>query len=89
MDDGNFDSGARARDIANLRIEVNTLTDQIRGSSLPQALMVIRRTVIIAALLLSVSLLTSSAIRVWVARDVCGLRRRVERLEALSPGQGR
>lgn len=80
MDD--VDTDARTRDIANLRIEVSTLADRVNGASLPQAITAIRRTVTIAAILVSVSLLASSAIHVWATREVRDLRNRVERLEA-------
>lgn len=76
---------ARARDIANLRIEVSTLSDRVNGASLPQTLAAIRRTVIIAAILVSVSLIASSAIHAWATREVRDLRSRVERLEARDP----
>lgn len=76
------DADARARDIANLRIEVSTLSDRVNGASLPQAISAIRRTVTIAAILVSFSLLVSSAIHAWATREVRDLRNRVERLEA-------
>lgn len=84
------DSEARAREIANLRIEVSTLSTRINGASLPQAMAEIRRTVAFAAILVSVALLASSAIHACSTREVRDLRRRVERLEAPNLGaQGR
>lgn len=76
------DADARARDIANLRIEVSTLSDRVSGASLPQALAAVRRTVTMAAILVSAALLASSAIHAWSAREVRDLRYRVEHLEA-------
>lgn len=78
------DTEAKARDIANLRIEVNTLADQIRGASLSETLLVVRRTVTIATVLVSASLLVSSVIHAWSTREVSELRGRVERLETRS-----
>ncbi len=82
-----------AEAIANLRIEVNTLSSQVNGASLPQALSAVRRTVIIVGILVSVALLASSAIHAWSTREVRDLRRevrdlrnRVERLEARDLG---
>jgi hypothetical protein len=75
----------RARDIANLRIEVSTLSEQVSGASLPKALASIRCTVTMAAILVSVALLASSAIHACAAREVRDLRGRVERLEAREP----
>lgn len=77
MDEGE----ARARDIANLRIEVSTLSDRISGTSLPQALAAMQRTVAVAAILVSVALLASAAIHAWSTREVRDLRHRIERLE--------
>ncbi len=74
-----------ARDIANLRIEVNTLSEQISGTSLPKALASIRRTVTVAAILVSAALLVSSAIHACATREVRDLRGRVDRLEAREP----
>jgi len=71
-----------ARDVANLRIEVSTLSEQVSGASLPKALASIRRTVTMAAILVSAALLASSAIHACAAREVRDLRGRVERLEA-------
>lgn len=76
------DAEARARDIANLRIEVSTLSGQVSGASLPTALAGVRRTVTVAAILVSAALLASSAIHAWSTREVRDLSRRVERLEA-------
>lgn len=75
------DVEASARDIANLRIEVSTLSDQVSGASLPKALAAVRRTVTVAAVLVSAALLASSAIHAWSAREVRDLRHRIERLE--------
>jgi hypothetical protein len=84
------DVEASARDIANLRIEVSTLADRVSGASLPQAISGIRRTVTVAAILVSAALLASSAIHAWSTREVRDLRNRIERLEARDPGiQGR
>lgn len=80
------DVETRARDIANLRIEVSTLSDQVSGASLPKALASIRRTVTTAAALVSAALLVSSTIHACATREVRDLRYRVERLEAQSPG---
>lgn len=79
------DAEARARDIANLRIEVSTLSGQVSGVSLPKALAGVQRTVTVAAILVSAALLVSSAIHAWSTRGVRDLRRRVERLEARGP----
>jgi hypothetical protein len=79
------DAEARARDIANLRIEVSTLSGQVSGVSLPKALAGVRRTVTVAAILVSAALLVSSAIHAWSTREVRDLRRRVERLEVRGP----
>lgn len=76
------DAEARARDIANLRLEVNTLSSQVSGGSLSKDLAGVRRTVTVAAILVSVALLASSVIDAWSTREVRDLRRRVERLEA-------
>lgn len=76
------DADPRARDIANLRIEVSTLTEQVSATSLPKALAAIRRTVTIAAVLVSIALLASSGIHACATREVRDLRLRVERLEA-------
>lgn len=76
------DAEAKARDIANLRIEVSTLSDQVSGVSLPKALAGVRRTVTVAAILVSAALLASSAIHAWCTREVRELRHRVEHLEA-------
>jgi hypothetical protein len=84
------DAEASARDIANLRIEVSTLADRVSGASLPQAISGIRRTVTVAAILVSAALLASSAIHAWSTREVRDLRNRVERLEVRdSRTQGR
>ena len=72
---------AKARDIANLRIEVSALSEQVSGGSLPKALTSIRRTVTTAAILVSVALLASSAINACSAREVRDLRQRIEHLE--------
>lgn len=79
---------ARARDIAlaNLRVEVSTLTERVSVASLPQALASIRRTVVLAAILVSLALVASSAIHAWSTREVGDLRRRVEVLEHPGPG---
>lgn len=79
---------ARARDIAlaNLRVEVSTLTERVSGASLPQALASIRRTVILSAILVSLALVASSAVHAWSSRGVRDLRRRVEVLEHPGPG---
>lgn len=79
------DAEARARDIANLRIEVSTLSAQVSGTSLPKALAGVRRTVTVAAILVSAALLASSAIHALSTREVRDLRRRIERLEARDP----
>jgi hypothetical protein len=79
------DAEARARDIANLRIEVSTLSGQVSAASLPGALAGVRRTVTVAAILVSAALLASSAIHAWSTREVRDLRRRIERLEARDP----
>lgn len=71
-----------ARDIANLRIEVSTLSEQVSGTSLPKALASIRRTVTTAAVLVSVALLASSTIHACATREVKDLRQRIEHLEA-------
>lgn len=76
------DAEASARDVANLRIEVSTLANQVSEASLPVALSAMRRTVTVAAILVSAALLASSAIHAWSDREVTDLRRRVERLEA-------
>lgn len=84
------DADARDRDIANLRIEVSTLASQVSEASLPKALAAMRRTVTVAAILVSAALLASSAIHAWSTREVRDLRNRVERLEARDLGtQGR
>lgn len=75
------DAEARARDIANLRIEVSTLSSQVSETSLPKALAGVRRTVTVAAILVSAALLASSAIHAWSTREVRDLKRRIERLE--------
>lgn len=80
------DVEAKARDIANLRIEVSTLSEQVSGASLPKALSAVRRTVTTAAILVSAALLASSAIHACATREVRDLRQRVERLEAREPG---
>jgi hypothetical protein len=79
---------ARARDIAlaNLRVEVSTLTDRVSSASLPQALAPIRHTVILAAVLVSLALVASSAVHAWSTRGIRDLRRRVEVLEHQGPG---
>lgn len=78
---------AGARDIANLRIEVNTLADRVSGASLPQAISGIRRTVTVAAILVSAALLASSATHAWSTRGgVRDLRNRIERLETRDLG---
>lgn len=73
------------RDIANLRIEVSTLSGQVSGASLPQALLAVRKTVTFASILVSVALLLSSAIHAWSTREVRDLRSRVERIESRGP----
>jgi hypothetical protein len=74
---------ARARNIAlaNLRVEVSTLAERVSGMSISQALASIRRTVVLAAILLSVALVASSAINAWASREIRDLRSRVEVLE--------
>jgi hypothetical protein len=78
---------ARARDIAlaNLRVEVSTLTEQVSVASLPLALASVRRTVTLAAVLVALALIASSVIHAWSSREVKDLRRRVERLERPDP----
>jgi len=80
------DVDAKARDIANLRIEVSTLSEQVSGTSLSKALSAVRRTVTTAAILVSAALLASSAIHACAIREVRDLRQRVERLEVREPG---
>jgi len=70
--------------LANLRIEVSALAAQIGEASVPRALGSVRRTVVMAAIMISASLIASAAIRACVVRDVEDLRMRVERLEARS-----
>lgn len=79
------DVEAKARDIANLRIEVSTLSEQVSGASLPKALAAVRRTVTMAAVLVSAALLASSGIHACATREVRDLRQHVERLETREP----
>lgn len=76
------DTHARDIALANLRVEVSTLAEQVSGASLPQALASTRRTVIAAAVLVSIALIASSVVHACSTREVGDLRRRIERLES-------
>ena len=77
----NDHSDSRARDLANLRLEVNALSTKIQAAALPDALAGMRRTVIWAAVGISVALVVSGLFHMLGNSRVERLERRVEQLE--------
>lgn len=71
----------RARDLANLRLEVNALASKIQAAALPDALAGMRRTVIWAAMAISAALIISGLFHIIGNSQVERLERRVDTLE--------
>jgi len=75
------DTDPRARDLANLRLEVNALSSKINTADLPAALAGVRRTIIWAAVAIAVALIVSGLFHLIGNSRVEQLERRVEQLE--------
>lgn len=70
-----------ARDIANLKLQMDALQKTAQTASLPEALTKMRATVKWSAVIIAIALVISSVLRLVADSDVRDLRRRIEKLE--------
>ncbi len=70
-----------ARDIANLKLQMDALQKAAQTASLPEALSKMRTTVKWSAVIIAIALIVSSVIRLVADSEVRDLRRRIEKLE--------
>lgn len=70
-----------AKQLADLRLQVNALEVVAKNGSLPEMLRQTRRTIFFSALLVAVALLASGFMHVWGDAQTRSLRQRVEQLE--------
>lgn len=71
-----------ARDIANLKLQLDALQKSAEAASLPDAVTKMRATVKWSAVVIAVALVASSLIRMFSDSDVRDLRHRIEKLES-------
>lgn len=72
----------RARDLANLRLEVNALASKINAAALPEAIASMRKTIIWAAVAIAGALVVSGLMHLFGTSQLDKLEQRVEKLEA-------
>ena len=70
-----------ARQVADLRLQVDALQVIAKSASLPETMNAVRKTIRISAILICCALLVSSVIRAWDDRQVRALEERIEVLE--------
>lgn len=75
------DDKDRARDLANLRLEINALASRMEAASLPDALRSVKRTITWSAVGIAVALVLSGLLHLWGSTKVDRLEERVLRLE--------
>lgn len=71
----------QARDLANLKLQMDALQKSVQNASLPEAFAMMRSTMKWSAMIIAAALLVSSIIRLVSDNEVRELRRRVEKLE--------
>lgn len=70
-----------AKQLADLRLQVNALEIGTKGSSLPDMLKQTRRTVTWSAVLIAIALIVSSVIKIYGDDRMRDLQHRIETLE--------
>lgn len=71
----------QARDVANLKLQIDALQKSVQSASLPEAFVAMRSTMKWSAVIIAVALLVSSIIRLVSDNEVRELRHRMEKLE--------
>ena len=71
-----------ARQVADLRLQLDALQTVAKASSLPETLNATRKTIKISALIIACALLISSVVRAWDDRTIRALEDRIGKLEA-------
>lgn len=70
-----------AKQLADLRLQVNAIETVSKGSSLPEMLKQTRRTITWSAILIAIALIVSSAIKLYGDTHIKNLEDRIQALE--------